>query len=161
MSPLSRNSGSEDLEGTQLSGSRASRASWHATAPSWLTLGIPVGRLQPSCWDGGARNGTMWHGACSSCLSLAPALGGIWACRGATKNGGSWGWRDPGIRASQGHWQLPGSALGTYTPCVIGPVPEHKDSAGLPSLWAMPARARVGLEQGSTSRELGPPSRGT
>lgn len=44
-------------------------------------------------------------------------------------SGGHGGW---GIPASQGHWQLPGSALGMCTARTVSPVPEHGHSAGLP-----------------------------
>lgn len=112
------------------------RWEWHRAAR---------GRQQPPVLGSGAR----------SHLGLSGADGG----------GGV-----PGLKRSRGLSRpgpLAAPSIGTgntHTPMCqprvgprASPVPEHGDSAVLPFLGAMPEGARVGLEQGSTSRVVVPP----
>lgn len=90
-----RDSGSGDLEGTQLSSTGASRASRRARARSWLHR--ECRRAGSILCAGVEALGMALCGAGSSRLSLAPALGAVCACRGAMEDGGSRGWRDPSL----------------------------------------------------------------
>lgn len=95
--PPSRDSGSGVLEGSQLSSTRASMASWHSRAHSWLHW--ECRRADCSRRAGMRALGMAPCG--SSRLSLASALGAVWARRGAMEAGTP---RAGGIPGSEPAW---------------------------------------------------------
>lgn len=158
----SRDRGSGDLDGTQLSSTGASRASWHATAPSWLQwacgragCSLPAGTealgMAP-CGAGPAAAACPWLRRSEPSGPVGgrrrrgvPGLKGSRASRGLSRPGPL---AAPSIGTGNTHTPMCQPRVGPRA----SPVPEHGDSAVLPFLGAMPEGARVGLEQGSTSR---------
>lgn len=145
---LKRDSGSGDLERTQLSSTRASRASWHATAPWWLH------------WE--CRRAGSSLGAGMEALGMAPCGAGPAAAA------------SPWLRHSEPSVPV-GGPRRMGDPSQPGPLAAPRISTGnVQSPHGQPsARARAqrwpslslgnkgGAEQGSTSRVLVPPARGS